>query len=218
MTGAGTGDGANDGDGDGGAIQRLVDRVAAGDRQARDELAERVYGRVRDVVHRELERDFRKHHRWILPLFSTRDVVQDVLLEALGELGGCEFADERALLAYLSTVVRHRLLDAVRYHEAERRDARRQVDPATGVLEHGPARETPPPLAAMLGEQVRVLQEVLGQFPERHRLLLQMRLSEEATYPEIAAKLGYASAETARQAFCEAQAKLLVRLRARGVK
>ena len=41
---------------------------------------------------------------------------------------------------------------------------------------------------------------------------------DEVTYPEIAKMLGFASAETARQAFVEAQARLLVKLRARGLR
>ncbi|MFN9948888.1 MAG: hypothetical protein ACK56S_18790 [Planctomycetota bacterium] len=43
-----------------------------------------------------------------------------------------------------------------------------------------------------------------------------MRLLEEATFPVIAEALGYASEETARQACHAAQARLLVKLRARG--
>jgi hypothetical protein len=58
----------------------------------------------------------------------------------------------------------------------------------------------------------------MDSFQPRHRALLEMRIVDEEPFPAIATKLGYASAETARQAFWDAQAKLLVRLRARGIK
>jgi hypothetical protein len=40
----------------------------------------RCYPKVRAIVHNQLEHDFRKHHRWILPLFSTGDIVQEVFV------------------------------------------------------------------------------------------------------------------------------------------
>ena len=72
--------------------------------------------------------------------------------------------------------------------------------------------------AAQLSEQAPILRDVLGSFPHRHRALLELRLIEETAFPEIATKLGYASAETARQSFCEAQAKLVIRLRTKGLR
>ena len=57
-----------------------------------------------------------------------------------------------------------------------------------------------------------------GELSERHRALVTMRIVDEETFPAIAEQLGYASAETVRQAFVEAQARLLVKLRARGVR
>lgn len=181
---------------------------------------QRYYPRVRELVRRELQHDFRKRHRWILPLFSTRDVVHGVFVEVIRSgMEGCSFENESAFVRYLGTIVRHRLLDAVRFHEAGKRDARRRVDsPEEGIECLARGTEDTPALAAELAEQAALVREVLQSFPERHRALLEMRLVDEETYTTIAERLGYASAETARQAFLEAKAKLLVRLRARGVR
>ena len=64
-----------------------LEAAAGGDAAARNQLIERYADRVRSRVHAELEQDFRRNHRWILPLFSTRDVVQDMdaIRAALGE-------------------------------------------------------------------------------------------------------------------------------------
>jgi hypothetical protein len=80
------------------------------------------------------------------------------------------------------------------------------------------SREAPPALAASLAEQAGVLQEVLDGFSPRHRALLELRLVDGEQFGAIAVKLGYASAETARLAFWDAQARLLVKLRARGIR
>jgi RNA polymerase sigma factor (sigma-70 family) len=200
-------------------LDDLIARASAGEAEARNRLVARLYSRVRSLVHDRLQQDFRRRHRWILPLFSTMDIVQEVLSDAIGSLQAHEFESEEMLVRYLSTVVRNRLLDAVRFHEADRRDVRRVVSPEA-VVEPAAAtgHGTAPILAASLAEQAAVLREVLATFTQRHQSLLEMRLMDEATFGVIASELGYASAETARQAFQEAQAKLLVRLRARGLR
>lgn len=204
----------------GGDWTGLVQRCVAGEGDARDELVRRFYPRVQATVHRQLETDFRRRHRWILPLFSTRDVVQDVFASVVDGLADCEFENEAAFIGYLCTMVRNRLLDAVRFHEAAKRDARR--DARTGdeeaTFESPDANAEAPILAAQLAEQATLLREVLDELPERQRVLLTMRIVDEETFPAIAKALGFASAETARQAFVDAQARLLVKLRVRGVR
>ncbi len=196
----------------------LLAGAAARDAAAQEELIARFQPRVREIVHRALEGDFRRSHRWILPLFSTRDVVQDVFLQVVRGLEEADFPGEEAFVAYLSTVVRNRLLDAVRHHEAQKRDSRKRIEPGTVGFEGiAPSRDPTPTLAASLAEQSALVHEVFATFPERQRLLLERRLVDGITYPELARELGYASEDTVRNAFLDAHAKLLVRLRSRGV-
>ncbi len=192
--------------------------AAAGDTAARERVVGACYPAVRARVHRELEQDFRRQHRWILPLFSTTDVVHEVLAGVVADLADTEFAGPEPFFAYLGTLVRHRLLDAVRFHEAARRDGRKQVaEPTAGMAAvAADAREATPTLAASLGERAALVRDALAELPERQRRLLEMRLLEDATFPVIREALGYASDETARQAFHDAQARLLVKLRVRG--
>jgi RNA polymerase sigma factor (sigma-70 family) len=200
-------------------LQLCIAAASAGDRQAQDRLVAACHADVRARVHAELERDFRARHRWILPLFSTQDVVQEVLAAVVRDLRDASFPGKEAFFAYLGTLVRHRLLDAVRFHEAARRDGRKQVaEPTAGMAAvEADAREATPTLAASLSERAALLREAMAELPERWRRLLELRLQEEQTFPQIAAALGYASEETARQALVEAQARLAVKLRARGL-
>ncbi|MBK8978624.1 MAG: sigma-70 family RNA polymerase sigma factor [Planctomycetes bacterium] len=206
---------------DAGDWRALVAGAAAGDGGARDALVGRYADRVRQRVHHELEQDFRRSHRWILPLFSTRDVVQDVFVALIGSLGSSDvqdFPSEEAFVAYLSTVCRNRLLDAVRHHEAQRRDARRAVaDPDGEAAAQQPDAGASPVLAAQLAEQAAIVADALSTLQERQRELVRMRI-DGATFQELADHLGYASEESARQSFHAAKARLLVKLRARGLK
>lgn len=199
-------------------LEPAIVGAAAGDQSARERVVTMCLPPVRTMVHRELQQDFRQRHRWMLALFSTQDIVHEVLTAVVQDLSDTHFAGPEPFCAYLSTLVRHRLLDAVRFHEAARRDGRRQVaEPTAGLAAVATdGRETTPTFAASLGERAGLVRDALGELPERQRRLLELRLLEDSTFGEIRAALGYASDETARQAFHEAQAKLLVKLRVRG--
>lgn len=201
-------------------LRGLIERAAAGDGAAQDQVAAECLPAVRARVHRELEQDFRKRHRWMLPLFSTMDVVQDVLVSVCRDLEETSFATPEAFHAYLGTLVHHRLLDAVRFHEAGLRDVRRQVNqPTAGATAFGaPSRDATPSLAAQLNEQATLVRQAIDELPERQRRLVELRLLEEQPFAQVAEALGYASAESARQSFLDAQARLLVKLRGRGLK
>ncbi len=197
----------------------LARRAAQGDAGARAALLEAAYPRVRAMVHRELELDFRRNHRWILPLFSTGDIVHNVFEGVLASLDSCASEDDAALLRFLAALVKHRLIDAVRHHEAERRDPRRAqgLETAGGGLVAAVGDDPTPSMHAALGEQVRIFQEVLDSFPARERALLEMRLVEDKPWDEVATALGWPSGNAALKAFRGAKARLLIRLRARGI-
>jgi RNA polymerase sigma factor (sigma-70 family) len=192
-------------------------RVRAGERDARAELVRRFLAPVRDLVHRKLDRDLRRRHPWLLPMLSTGDVVQDVLVGVVESLDRLEAPDDEAFTRYLATLVEHRLIDALRFHEAGRRDARRQVAPETGVLDRAGDDPTPSHTAAV-AEQLTVFRGELEALPARERALLELRLCEETPYAEVAERLGFPSPDAARKAFHAAQARLVVRLRARGLR
>lgn len=208
-------------------LATLLTRAAGGEAAARELLLRQWYPRVRDLVHRHLERDFRLRHRWLLPLFSTGDFVQEAFLgvvrnfEGLPAAGadGSEGGDD-AVLRYLSTVVKHRILDAVRHHEAARRDDRRvaqEPERGMGVLPSAAMDPTPSSQASVV-EQLAIYERARAELPQRQQLLLEMRLVDEKPWADVAEDLGYASADAARKAFREAQAKLLVKLRAHGMR
>lgn len=202
------------------ALQAELAAAAGGDSAAQDRLCALCLEPVRARVHRELELDFRKRHRWMLPLFSTMDIVQEVLIAVVRDLHETAFDSAEALQAYLGTLVRHRLVDAVRFHEAARRDLRKQVaEPTDGMSGLGAdQREATPTLAASLAERAQLVRQVIAELPERQQRLVELRLLEGQTFPAVAEALGYASDETARQAFVEAKARLLVKLRQRGLR
>lgn len=198
------------------AFVAMLDRARAGDRQAQDELITRFYPRVRQTVHRRLEHDLRKHQRWIAPLFSTSDVVQEVFVGVVRTLDAFDGDSEEDFVRYLSGAVRNRLIDALRHHEAGRRDGRRASAESAGPE---PAGVDPTPsLAASLAEQIQVYRSALTDLGERDRRVLELRLEQEQRFASIARTMEFPSADAARKAFAKAQARLLAKLHLLGLR
>lgn len=192
-------------------FQATLIAAKAGDTVAMNELFELFYPRVRSQVHKSLALDLRNNRPWLTARFSTGDVVQEVFRSVLGDLNAFGGTTEYAFAGYLTMVVRNRIIDAIRFHEAARRDGRRG---AASVPEHDhPSDAAGPASEAASAEQVDRFHEVLATFPEREQLLLRARFEESATFAELTEQLGYSSESTARRAYFAAQAKLAVQLR-----
>ena len=184
-----------------------------GDSGAIETLFRRFYPRVERMVHRDLSRDMRRDRPWLIGRFSTGDVVQEVFRKLLQNLEGFEGKTEDAFCGYLAMVVRNRLVDAIRFHEAAQRDGRR-----TASLPEGsdvPSGHGGPAAEAAIAESASAFQETLAQFPEREQLLLRERLERDTKFRELADRLGYPSKWAARRAFYAAQARLVILLRQR---
>ncbi len=113
-------------------------------------------------------------------------------------------------------VVRNRLLDAIRFHQAAQRDGRRtstsveDTDPSS--LRNGPATN------ASSIEEAATFHELLAGLDEREQLLLRARLEQGTKFQDLADRLGYPSKHAARRAFYATQARLVILLNRRSSK
>lgn len=191
-------------------FQRTLLAARQGDGEAIGRLFEEFYPRVQMMVHRSLAKDLRSSRPWLTSRFSTGDVVQEVFRSVLQDIRAFGGRTEDAFSGYLAMIVRNRLIDAIRFHEAARRDGRRAArTPQVEVL-----IETEGPVVEEHNSEgvVEAFHLALMAFPERERLLLRARIEQGETFQVLADQLGYASAGIARRAFYSSQALLLVRL------
>ena len=116
------------------SLRETVTLAASGDARARQTLIEGFYPTVKRLVHAQLSRSFRHNHAWIYPLFSTGDVVHDVLVDVMRGVDAFAGDEEAEFAAYLASAVSHRLIDAVRHHQAGCRDVRRREAATVAVV------------------------------------------------------------------------------------
>ena len=188
-----------------------LEAAQLGDSGAMEVLFERFYGKVQAMVHAGLARDLRTNRPWLLARFSTGDVVQDVFRSLLKDLSGFQGSTEDAFTGYLAMVVRNRLIDAIRFHEAAQRDGRLSGDEV--LLGQSESEESNPLEAAANAEALEGFHQALRTFDDREQLLLRARLEQEVSFQDLADQLGYGSRDAARRAFYGAQARLAIRLR-----
>jgi RNA polymerase sigma factor (sigma-70 family) len=198
------------------AFSETLAAARSGEGEARDRLVRRLYPRVERMVHLALARDLRLSRPWLLSRFSTGDVVQEVFRSLIQDLDGFAGNTEDAFIGYLAMIIRNRLMDAIRFHEAVQRDGRRT---AQGIEDgEGEPLGPGPSTGADCDGELEHFRAVLETFPQREQLLLRARLEQGLQFQELADQLGFASKFAARRAFYAAKALLVIRMRQRAMR
>jgi RNA polymerase sigma factor (sigma-70 family) len=91
-------------------LQMWVQRIQAGDREARDELLRQVAGRLEELTRKMLRR-FPRVHRWV----DTEDVLQNASMRLLRSLEEVQPASMRCFFGLAAEQIRRELLDLTRH-------------------------------------------------------------------------------------------------------
>ncbi|HEY1375687.1 MAG TPA: sigma-70 family RNA polymerase sigma factor [Gemmataceae bacterium] len=168
----------------------LLDRAAAGDGSARDDLLRRHRDRLRRMV--AVRADPRLAAR-----VDPSDVVQETLAEAAGRLDG--YLRDRPLPFYpwLRQIAQRRLIDLHRRHVRARRRSVVREEPAglpdrsaVQLAERLFARQSSPSAGLHRRERRDRVRAALAALPDADREVLVLRVLEELPTRDIAAVLG----------------------------
>jgi len=178
---------------DGESTAVLLDRAAAGDKDALELLLERHLQPLRRWASGRLP-------RWARDLADTTDLVQDVLLNTFRRIGDFRPEHEHAFSGYLHQAVLNRIRDE--YRKSHRRPARCELDndrPDTGAS---------PLDQAMTAELLADYQAALSRLRPEDRDLIVSRIEMGLTYEEIAETASKPTANAARSAVVRAIERL----------
>lgn len=177
----------------GGTTRRLLERIRAGDSEARDALCERYLDPLRRWARGRLPAGARN-------LLDTDDVVQETLIRSLRRVESFEHRRRGAFESYLRQGVLNRIRDEVRRLE------RRPVEVRTA---RGIADPRPSPIEQALGrEHLEAYERALEALSPRDREAILARIELNFSYEEIASLLGKPSADAARMAVSRAILRL----------
>lgn len=189
--------------------QHLVTLAKEGDAAAVNQLCD-VYGeRVRRIVRLRLDRKLRSK-------LDSVDVVQDVLILALGGLRGFTYRNEGDFLRWLSRIVENKLRDIWDHFHAEKRDIHREIpfrkegdsrEDALGAA--GPFDATTPSVVVRRKEALDKLEKALDALRPEYKEVIVLKRIEGLSHAEIAARLGK-NASAVRMLLARAMAALTI--------
>ena len=149
----------------------LLQRIRAGDGQARAALVERVEPLLRRFAHGRLPQLLRHEQ-------DTADLVQLTWLKVLNKLDGIALSAPGDFFSYLRTVLLNALREALRRHGRSPVDARVEAEGLALPAEH------------VAPDDWLAYEQALASLPSQQRVLVVMRFEFGMSFAEIAAEYG----------------------------
>lgn len=196
------------------AFPELLRLARQGDPGAIDLIVSRYYPEVEKQVHERLSMDVRLGRPWLRARFSTGDVVHEVFGSILKDLSDFYGDTEAGFCGWLAMVVRNRIVDSIRHHEAGCRDGREMAPLPEGVDRKLEGSSTDPAAAAVRHEDFARLEAGMSSLTARQQYLIRGRIEGGLSFRELAEHTGFGSESTVRRAFLEAQSRLVIALSA----
>jgi len=188
--------------------RQLIALAQDGEVSALEQLCH-VYGeRVRRIVRLRLPRELR-------PKLDSVDLVQDVLLGALGGLADFTYRDEGDFLRWLSRIAENEVRDQMDKWSAGKRDVRRErplrLDSSTAERAcgraSGPVQTTTPTRILARREELDKLERAIDELKPEYREVIVLTRIEGLSYQEAACRIGRGP-EAVRKLLCRAIAAL----------
>lgn len=164
----------------------LLNRSQAGEAPALETLLRRHLPGVRAFVRLRMSPLLRAHE-------SGSDLVQSACRELIAKFDHFEYRGEEAFRAWLCTAVLNKLLTKERDLRAQRRDARREVDPGEGGIDGlvGCYSEVLSPSRQLIAvEQVRRLEAAFDSLPDHYREVITLSRIARLSRVQVAEHMG----------------------------
>jgi len=171
--------------------QQLVALAKGGDESAVDQLCRVYTERIRWMVRLRMGKELRRR-------LDSMDVVQDVLIHALGGITDFTYENEGDFVRWLSRIAENALRDNWERLHAEKRDIRKEVRldnyrPTTGVGfvgTPGAIEATTPSAIMSKREDLDKLEKAMDELKPEYREVIVLTKIEGLSYREIGNRLG----------------------------
>ena len=169
--------------------QYLVALAKGGDQSALNRLCCVYSERVRRIIRFRLNQKLRSK-------LDSVDVVQDVLVQAMGGLKDFTYRSEGDFLRWLSRIAQNKLRDIFDEFHADKRDIRREIPlkeerrstaPGGAI---GPIGTTTPSVIMCKREALDRLETALDQLKPEYKEVVVLKRIEGLSYAEIGERLG----------------------------
>ena len=175
---------------DGLAEQQLIARSKSGDRVALQELLALHFRPLAEQIAQKIPTSIQGE-------MDVEDVIGQTFVQVVRDIKGCRAESGRSFFAWVRKIAEHRLQDAIRCIETEKRGGDRQRAFGTGVSPHESsivdlvemlsAGSHRPSRSAMRHEAVEAVHEAIDALPEEYSQAVRLRFLEGKSLEETAA-------------------------------
>lgn len=185
--------------------RRLIQQARIGSKDSLGDLLESCRQYVLLIAEDGLDGDLR-------PKVGASDLVQETLLEAQRDFPGFQGESRAQLLAWLSRIVLHNLLNHSRdYRATQKRQLSREQPLTSNVLGVNELDLSTPSDQVVRKEEETLLNEALLTLSDEHRQVIELRHREHRNFSEIGQIMGR-STDAARMLWWRAFEKLSIEL------
>ena len=189
--------------------RQLVALAKGGDESAVDQLCRVYTERVRWMVRLRMGKEFRRK-------LDSMDVVQDVLIHALGGITDFTYENEGDFVRWLSRIAENTLRDNWDRFHAEKRDIRKEIPLGNDARRSGsklsgipgPVATTTPSVILSKKEDLARLEKAIDALKPEYREVIVLTKLEGLGYQQIADRLGKSS-EAVRKLVSRAMTALI---------
>lgn len=189
--------------------RQLVALAKGGDESAVDQLCRVYTERVRWMVRLRMGRELRRK-------LDSMDVVQDVLIHALGGITDFTYENEGDFVRWLSRIAENALRDNWDRFHAEKRDIRKEIPLGNGGRRSGsrlsgvpgPVATTTPSVILSRKEDLARLEKAIDALKPEYKEVIVLTKIEGLGYQQIADRLGKSS-EAVRKLVSRAMTALI---------
>ena len=139
------------------------------------------------------------------------DLLQSTFLAVVASSPDFQGEDETAFVRWVTRILENNVRDAARYHQAARRDRRRETSDQELALLGLRSRGAGPETQAILSEELLQVSRALQRLPDDYRKIILFRLTRGGTHEDAARAMGRSNGAT-RVLLARARAALLVEL------
>lgn len=165
------------------SISQLVGAAKVGDSDAHSEICRQVQGQLNTMAKRQLDDGLRRK-------LNPSDIVQATLTRMVQGFDDFRGSTSAEFYSWLNSILRNEVNSTRRNLQRDRRDVRRENEPAEDgpSIDHQGKQETPA-AAALRQEKLARFRQVIKRLPPDYAQVIELRSIQELPFADVAVQM-----------------------------
>jgi RNA polymerase sigma-70 factor (ECF subfamily) len=167
-----------------GSISQLVDAAKGGDAAAHSEICRQVQSQLNRMANQQLDAKLRRK-------LNPSDIVQATMVRMVKGFGDFRGSSSAEFYGWLNSILKNEVNSTRRDFQRQRRDIRRETEPASVVYRQlAESNSNSPELRMQANEKMARLQDIIERLPSDYGQVIELRSIQELSFEEVAKRMG----------------------------